>query len=143
MGNLTNEQKRGIEQSIKNKFCGSESDSNFMMYWKNGENDKAEIQKIESDETPERYIAIKDNARQNIFISMRCTPVLFGLPNASNGFSTDEYRDSFKIFDKTVISPIRDTILGAVNKVIGIENGVTIAPFSIDFEESNNNVNEE
>lgn len=134
--NLTDEQKEGIQEAIKTKFCGSENDVNFLLYWKNDETDKGiEVVKIESDETPERYIAIKDNARTNIFVSMKATPVLFGLPNASNGFSTNEYRDSYKLFQKSVIAPQQDIILEAFGKITGIKDGIEIVPFNINFEE--------
>lgn len=134
--NLTDEQKEGIQEAIKTKFCGSENEVNFMLYWKNSESDKGiEVTKIESDETPERFIAIKDNARTNIFVSMKATPVLFGLPNATNGFSTNEYRDSYKLFQKSVIAPQQDIILEAFAKITGIENGIEFVPFSITFEE--------
>ena len=132
--NLTDEQKQGIETSIRNKFCGSENETNFLLYWRNSPDDKGiEISKIESDETPERYIAIKDNARANIFVSMKATPLLFGLPNASNGFSTDEYKDSFKLYNKTVVEPVRDIILESFAKITGITDGITITDFTIDF----------
>lgn len=134
---MTDEQKHAMEEAIKEKFCGSENESNFLMYYRNGDSDadKLEITKIESDETPERYIAIKDNARTNIFVAMKATPVLFGLPNASNGFSTNEYRDSYKLFQKSVISPQQDILLEAFSKITGIKNGIEIVPFNITFEE--------
>ena len=132
--NLTDEQKRGMETAIKNKFCGSENNANFMLYWKNTPDDQGiTVSKIESDETPERYIAIKDNARTNIFISMKCTPVLFGLPNAANGFTDTEYQNSYKLYQKTVVEPIQDIIYEALNKMTGIEDAVEITPFKIDF----------
>lgn len=132
--NLTDEQKQGMEAAIKNKFCGSENNANFMLYWKNTPDDPGiTISKIESDETPERYIAIKDNARTNIFISMKCTPVLFGLPNAANGFTDTEYQNSYKLYQKTVVEPIQDIIYEALNKMTGIEDAVEITPFKIDF----------
>ena len=133
--NLTDEQKKGMEEAIKNKFCGSESDANFMMYWRELEGQDVEVKKIESDETPERYIAIKDNARQNIFIALRCTPLLFGLPNAANGFSTAEYRDSFKLYQKSVVEPLQDVILEGFEKITGVEDDIKIVPFAISFEE--------
>jgi len=134
-GNLTDEQKQGVETAIKNKFCGSENEVNFMLYWMEDDKQPIEVSKIESDETPERYIAIKDNARQNIFISLRCTPVLFGLPNAANGFSTNEYRDSYKLFLKSVVAPMQDIIIESFSKITGTEDGVTIVPFEIQFDE--------
>ena len=134
--NLTDEQKEGIQEAIKTKFCGSENEVNFLLFWKNDDTDKGiEVTKIESDETPERFIAIKDNARTNIFVSMKATPVLFGLPNASNGFATNEYRDSYKLFQKSVIAPQQDVILEAFSKITGIKDGIEIVPFNITFEE--------
>ena len=133
--NLTDEQKQGIEEAIKSKFTGSEANS-FMLYWKDGQGADYElkIDKIESDDTPEKYISIKDSARQNIFIAMRATPLLFGLPNASNGFSVTEYRDSYVLFQKTVVEPYQDRIIEAIEKITNIENPVIIKPFTLDFE---------
>lgn len=132
--NLTDEQKEGIEKAIKSKFCGSENEANFMLYWKNEDGSGIEVTKIESDETPERYIAIKDNARTNIFVSMRCTPLLMGLVNGiSTGFATNEYRDSYKLFQKSVIEPQQDVIIEALEKITGAKDGIHITPFVIDF----------
>lgn len=137
--NLTDEQKKGVEDAIKNKFCGSENEANFLLYWRNGDADadKIEISKIESDETPERYVAVRDNARQNIYCSMKCTPLLFGLPNASNGFSTQEYSDSFKLFQRTVIAPQQDILIETFNKLTNTKDAVQIVPFNINFEDTN------
>ena len=132
--NLTDEQKAGIEEAIKNKFCGSENETNFMLYWKNEDGSGIEVTKIESDETPERYIAIKDNARTNIFVAMRTTPLLMGLVNGiSTGWATQEFSDSFKLFQKTVIKPQQDIIVEALEKITGAKNGIHIMPFEIDF----------
>lgn len=131
-GNLTDEQKKGIEKSIKNKFCGSNPESSFMLYWKDGD-EGMNIQKIESDEKPERFLAIKDNARSNIYTSMRCTPTLFGLQTTS-GFSTTEYKDSYKLYQKSVIAPIQDTIVECIEKVIG-KDTIEIKPYLINFED--------
>ena len=133
---MTDEQKHAMEEAIKEKFCGSENESNFLMYYRNGDSDadKLEITKIESDETPERYIAIKDNARTNIFVAMRTTPLLMGLVNGiSTGWATQEFSDSFKLFQKTVIKPQQDIIVEALEKITGAKNGIHIIPFEIDF----------
>lgn len=127
---LTDSQKESLEDAIQSKFCGSEPEANFLMYWQNG--DKGlEIVKIEGDETPERFIAIKDSARQNIFISMQATPVLFGLPNITNGFSTNEYRDAAVIFEKMVVDPIRDDIKESIDKVTMLNDVLTFTPLSL------------
>lgn len=131
---LTDEQKRGIEDAIKNKFCGSESDVNFMLYWMNN-GQGIDVKKIEVDDAPEKFIAIKDNARQNIFVSMRATPNLFGLPTATTGFNSQEFSDALKLYEKTVVDPIRDIIKESIDKVTGVEDSITITPISISFNE--------
>lgn len=131
VGNLTDEQKADIETAIKEKFCGTDTSSNFMLYWKDGE-EGMEVSKIETDNAVESFINVKDNARTNIFISMRATPLLFGLPNASNGFSTNEYSDSFKLFQKNVIVPIQDIMKESLSKVLG-DDAITITPYTIEF----------
>lgn len=132
--NLTDEQKDGIETAIKNKFCGSETDANFMLYWdESGTGNGIDVKKIETDDAPEKFIAIKDNARANIFTSMRATPNLFGLPTASTGFNSQEYDSAMKLYERTVVSPYRDVIIEAISKVVGVENSVEITPIIIDF----------
>ena len=135
--NLTDEQKDVIEKGVKEKFCGPDTDSNFMLYFANGDK-YINVAKLESDDTAEKYIAIKDNCRSNIYTSLRATPLLFGLPNASNGFSTQEYSDSFKLFQKTVIQPIQDIFVEVLDKVfvkiLDGEHSIEITPFNITFD---------
>lgn len=134
VSNITDEQKEAIEEAIKNKFCGSDTDVNFMLYYTDGD-EKMEIQKIESDDTPEKYIAIKDKARENIFISMRATPNLFGLPTQTTGFNSQEYKSCVKLYQKTVIQGIQDIIIESLNKIFVMEDSIVFVPFSIAFEE--------
>lgn len=131
---MDDEQKKAIEEAIKNKFCGSSTDANFMIYYADGQ-DRAEISKIESDDANERFISIKDNARSNIYTAMRCTPNLMGLPTATTGFNSQEYSSAFKLYQKSVIQPIQDKIVRALNSVIG-DNAINIVPFQIIFDEN-------
>lgn len=138
-GNLTKEQKDIINQDIKKKFAGVESESNFMLYFSNSDK-SVTVNKVESDDATDRYIAIKDNCRSNIYTALRCSPLLMGLP-AQNGFSTSEYRDCFKIFNKCVIQPIQDMIIECLDKTfvktLNGEHAVIIEPFEIKFESEN------
>ena len=132
--NLTDEQKKGIEDAIKNKFCGADNEYSFMLYWRDGDGDaeKIEVSKLESDDSAEKYLAIKDTARQNIFIAMRTSPLLCGLPVAT-AFSTSEFKDAYQLYNKTVIEPIQDIIKEALDKITGIDGLVHIKKFDIDF----------
>lgn len=136
-GNLTQEQKQVIEDAIREKFTGTETSSNFMLYFSN--TDKAlTVSKVEGDDLPERYIAIRNNSRSNIFTALHATPNLFGLPTETTGFNSQEYSDAFKLFNKTVITPIQDIVIEAVDKVfvktLNGEHSIEIKPFVINFD---------
>lgn len=131
---LTDEQKQGIEDAIKTKWTGADTDLNVMLYWRNGDGDadKIAVDKIETDDSHEKYMALKETARQNIFIAMRTSPLLCGLPVAT-AFSTNEFKDAFQLYDKTVIEPIQDIIKEALSKVMLVEKPITFKKFNIDF----------
>lgn len=135
--NLTDEQKQGVETAIRNKFCGPEADTNYMLYWDETGNGGIDVKKIETDDAPEKFIAIKDNARANIFVSMRATPNLFGLPTASTGFNSQEYSDAMRLYERTVVSPMRDVIIESISKVVGVNPAVQITPINIEFSNGN------
>lgn len=133
-GSLTDEQKGLVEQGIKEKFCGADVDTNFMLHWTlNGE--RLEAEKLDSDDTNERYITVKRDARENIYTAFRATPNLFGLPSETTGFNAQEYSQAFKLFQKTVIRPMQKEIERVFAKIFNDENAIHIQPFTITFDE--------
>lgn len=130
---LPNEQKKAIEKGIKEKFTGSDS-QNFMLYWGNSDTESLKISKIENDtDTVERYNAIRSAAKSNIFAAFGASPLLFGLSEGVNtGFSVDEFSNSFKLFNKTVIYPAQKAMEKVLYRLF--DGDIKIKPFKIDFE---------
>lgn len=133
--NLTDEQKDALNESIKSKFTGPDANS-FMLYFSNDEGKNIEVSKIESDDSTERFVQLRNAARENIFVSLRISPLLCGLGLSNTGFSTQEFSDSYKLYDRSVAEPVRHTIERSLSKIIGIEDAVKIIPFTIKFEEN-------
>lgn len=132
--NLTDEQKDALNESIKSKFTGPNANS-FMLYFTNDEGKEIDVKKIESDETPERFIAIRNASRENIFVSLRISQLLCGLSTGTNtGFSTQEFSDSYKLYDRSVAEPVRHIIERALDKITGLKDVVKITPFTIVFD---------
>ena len=52
--------------------------------------------------------------------------------SAATGFNSQEFTESFKIFNRTVVYPIQKTICDSIDKIFGIGNSVNITPFSIE-----------
>ena len=131
--NLTDEQKESINTSIKDKFCGPDASNLYLLYWTDG-NSGLDVKKIEADETPERFIAIKDNCKANIYASLRMSPLLCGMSLSNTGFSTQEFSDSFKLYDRTVAEGFRKTIEMILDDLTGIKDSAKLIPFTITFE---------
>lgn len=132
--NLTKEQKELIEKGIKEKFTGTETSSNFMLYFATG-TEELKATAITADEQNEKFTSIKKAARENIFTAFAAVPALFGLMTESKGFSKEEFESAFKLYYKTQVSPIQDKINKQISKVLGVKNALVFQPIIIDFGE--------
>ena len=133
-GSLTNEQKKDIENGIKDKFTGSDAKSNFMIYFNGGvDGQEIKIDRIETDNSAESYLAIRDTAKSNIFSACRTSPLIMGM-GQSNTLSTSEFSDAYNIYNRTVILPVQKKIERCFNKLLRVDNAFKINKFTIDFE---------
>lgn len=131
--NYTEEQKKAIEDGIKEKFCGSDTPSNFMLYFSPDTN-KIEVQKLESADDAERYIAIEKISQRKIFAAFHCNGNIIGIPTENNGFNNEEYESALKLFNRLTIKPAQNTIIRVLEKIFGIKNEIKIIPFSTNLE---------
>jgi hypothetical protein len=51
---------------------------------------------------------------------------------ANTGFSTEEFEQSFKLYNRTQIKPVQRLICDAYDKIYGQKGVLTIKPFSLD-----------
>lgn len=135
-GALTDEQKSDIEEAIKNKFTGSDASSNFMIYFNSGiggDGQEIKIDKIETDNSAESYLAIRDTAKQNIFSACRTSPLIMGM-GQSNTLSTSEFSDAYNIYNRTVVLPVQKKIERTFSKIFRMDNCMKIKKFTINLE---------
>lgn len=127
------EQKKLIEKALTDKFCGSNNGNRlFISYSDSAEADVA-IETIDAPNIHERYEQLEKSTIKNVYIGHRVTnPALVGLQPESTGFNSVEYSQSFKIFNKTVISPKQKELINAL-KEIGLT--VSVTPYVIKFED--------
>lgn len=142
-GTPDDEMKTEIERNLNEKFSGSGNAGRFLISFSESKDNAPEVLSLASDDFDKRYIELEKRNTQQLFIAFRATPVLFGLVTESNGFSTQEYSDSYKLFNKTVVKPIQDAIVDVFDKINGVKGSITIVPFSIDFNDNNDNKNVE
>lgn len=99
--------KARIEKDIKQKFCGTDNAGSFLLLFNDSKDNAAEIVRIQDDKYDEKYSTLAKYVKDDIFISFRATPELFGLSVEGNGFSREEYLQAFSLYNKTVVMPIQ------------------------------------
>ena len=109
--------KARIEKDVKEKFCGTDNAGSFLLLFNESKDNACEIAKIQDDKFDLKYDALAKSVKEDIFIAFRATPTLFGLPNENNGFSKQEYLESFDLYNKTVVVPLQKDVERAFKSI--------------------------
>ena len=131
-GEPTEEEKKEIERRMNDKFAGANNAGKMVFAWNDNKENAITVEKLEVEDYGEKYNSLVKRVEQQIYSCFRATPNLFGIATESNGFNSEEYSSAFKLFNKTIISPIQRRIERALNDIYG-EGSVHIIPFNIDF----------
>ena len=135
-GQPTDEQKEELEDEFYEKFTGVENAGRPMLCFNNSKVNETTVTKVETTDFADKYNALADRSRQEIFTAFRATPNLFGIPTETTGFSQQEYDEAFKLFNRTTVKPLQDVIKKAFVKIFEKDDLITIVPFSISFDEN-------
>ena len=127
----TDEMKSEIEKNVNEKFCGSSNAGRILINFANGKDNATTLDKLEVQDFGEKYKAAAERAKNQIFTAFRAIPQLFGDMTAATGFNSQEFTESFKVFNRTVCQPIQQTICDSIDKIFNNKNSIEIAPFSL------------
>ena len=131
-GDPGQEIKSEIERGFNEKFCGASNGGRVAFSWNPNKESATDIVEFKMEDFGERYKALSQHSRIQIFTSFRAIPLLFGLTSEANtGFSTEEFEQSFKLYNRTQIQPIQRMICDAYDKIYGQRGVLTIIPFSL------------
>ena len=131
-GDPGQEIKSEIEQDFNEKFCGASNGGRVAFSWNPNKDSATDIVEFKMEDFGERYKALSQHSRTQIFTSFRAIPLLFGLTSEVNtGFSTEEFEQSFKLYNRTQIQPVQRMICDAYDKIYGQRGVLTIRPFSL------------
>lgn len=128
----SDEQKEEIERNVNEKFAGASNAGRILINFANGKDNATTLEKLDTEDFGEKYKAAAERSKQQIFTAFRAIPALFGDVTATTGFNSQEFTESFKVFNRTVIRPIQQTICDSIDKIFGNGNSVNITPFSIE-----------
>ena len=134
-GTPTQEVKAEIERLINERFCGSDKAGSYMVSYNESKEHAMDIQGLPDENYDTKYLSLKENSSESLLTAFRASAQLFGISSQSTGFSSIEYRESYTLFEATMIRPLRAQLTRAFANV-GLE--VEFKPFTVDFDTTNN-----
>lgn len=131
-GTPTPEQKEEIEKNVTEKFGGSENAGRIMLSFNKGKDNATTVERLQSDDFDSRYNDLAKKTQLQIFTAFGANANLFGVPTESNGFNSEEYQSSFKLYNRTRVKPVQRYISSRMNRLFQMKNSITITPFTIE-----------
>ena len=131
-GQPNEEQKKEIERDVQEKFSGYQNAGRILLSFNDSEENATKVERLNGDDFDDKYSALAERCREQIFVAFRATPNLFGFPNQTTGFNEQEYASSFKLYNRTVVRPIQNGLIDAFDKIFGVKGSITIVPFTLD-----------
>lgn len=125
------EQKKEIEKDIEEKFTGHSNAGRFVLSFNDNKDVATQIIPIKVDDFSGRYESLEKSVRQQIATAFRCNLSLVGVPQENSGFSTEEYAEAFRLYNRTCIKPVQRIICEAYERAYGTPGVLTITPFSL------------
>lgn len=124
--------QKEIERNFTEKFAGHKNAGRIMFAYSPDREHQATLQKMEISDYGEKYETLSKHCQRQIFTAFRANPNLFGVATESNGFNSEEYESSFRLFNRTMVKPIQRIILDAFDYLFGEKGVVSIIPFTLD-----------
>ena len=137
----TQEERFQIEQSLTDKFTGSQSAGRFVLTFSEDRNRVPEITPITMDNADKQYLALQELIVQNVLTAHRVTsPMLMGIKNDTGlGSNVDELNAAGNYYLNTVCMPYQNHIIKVLRKLFRVNNMdmpisfVQIKPITLEF----------
>jgi hypothetical protein len=121
----TEEERRTIERQINQKFTSSGNAGKILITFNDGKESAPEIVPIDSNGASEKYQFLSTEVVNKVLSGHRVTsPLLFGIRAEGGGLGSnaDELRDSYSLFNNTVITPFQNVLLKGLNKIFKVND---------------------
>lgn len=128
-GEPTQEVKEAIERGIIDKFAGTSNAARIFLSFNQDKEKAVTVEKLNDDNLDTRYESLSESSREDLFISLRANPILFGLP-ASTGFADQNFSEAYELYNRISIVPKQKEIINVIDKIFG-KNSISIIPFTV------------
>ncbi len=124
----SDEERRAIERHVNEKFSGSSNAGRLLISFNDGTDSAPQLTPVNPNDNDGMYEFLATECTTKILAGHRITsPLLFGIRGEGNGFgnNADELRDSFSLFQNTVIQPFQRTLLEGLDPLFAV-NGIDL-----------------
>tara|TARA_Y100001972_G_scaffold129285_1_gene196104 strand:- start:540 stop:2981 length:2442 start_codon:yes stop_codon:yes gene_type:complete len=121
----TQEERRVIEQKVIQKFTGDDNAGRILITFNDGDETAPSFTPIQQNGADGMYEYLSKLVSEKILTAHRVvSPLMFGIRSEGGGFgnNADELRDSYSLFNNTVIAPFQDIILKTFGMLFGIND---------------------
>ena len=121
----TDEERRVIEQKVIDKFTGDDNAGRILITFNDGDETAPEFTPIQQNGADGMYEYLSKLVSEKILTAHRVvSPLMFGIRSEGGGFgnNADELRDSYSLFNNTVIAPFQDILLKSFGMLFGIND---------------------
>lgn len=124
----SDEERRAIERHVNEKFSGSSNAGRLLISFNDGSDSAPQLTPVNPNDNDGMYEFLAQECTTKILAGHRITsPLLFGIRGEGNGFgnNADELRDSFSLFQNTVVKPFQRTLLDGLQPIFAV-NGIDL-----------------
>lgn len=121
-----------IENSVKEKFCGTENSSKILLSFNDDQTHATTFERLQDDGVVDKYNNLQQTTEKDIFRAFRMNKLLLGDSSENTGFNKVSYLESFALYNKSVIEPIQRELENVINVPLG-EGSVKFSKFELDW----------
>ena len=121
----TEQERVNIERKVIEKFTGADNAGRILITFNDGDETAPEFTPIETNAADTMYEFLSKTVSEKTLTSHRVvSPLMFGVRSEGGGFgnNADELRDSYSLFNNTVIAPFQDILLKALGDLFAIND---------------------
>ena len=120
----TEQERVQIEQKVVDKFTGADNAGRILITFNDGDETAPEFTPIDTNGADTMYEFLSKTVSEKILTGHRVvSPLLFGVRGGEGfGSNADEIRDSYTLFNNTVIAPFQDILLKAMGDLFAIND---------------------
>lgn len=130
--NLSEDVMQEAEDMVYEKFSGTSNAGKIIISFNDSKDNATTIERLQDDGLDNKYQNLATSVKADIYSAFRINECLVGL-NKETGFSKTEFSEAFTLYNKTVIRPIQQDLIDALEVVFG-EKCIEIKPFTINWD---------